>query len=317
MSKVVITGGAGFIGSHIAEEVAKEYEVVIIDNLDDYYSPDLKRQNLEILLANPNVSFIEGDITDLGLLRQVIDSDVEFVYHEAAQAGVRISVENPFKPNNVNVLGTLNVLKASLDAGVKRVINASSSSVYGKVQYLPFDEAHPTMPVSPYGVSKLAAEHYCRVFYEVYGLPTVSLRYFTVYGPRMRPDLAISIFTGKMLANEPITVYGDGEQTRDFTYIDDIVKANIHLLKTCSADGVAMNIGGGNRISVNDLVDMLKEIIGSKSEIVYTNVQKGDAEHTLANIDCAKRIISYEPSISLQKGIEFFISWYKRSNAEI
>jgi len=317
MSKVVITGGAGFIGSHIAAEVAKEYEVVIIDNLDDYYSPDLKRQNLEILLKNPNVRFIEGDITDSDLLRRVIDSDVEFIYHEAAQAGVRISVENPFKPNNVNVLGTLNVLKASLDAGVERVINASSSSVYGKVQYLPFDEAHPTMPVSPYGVSKLAAEHYCRVFYEVYGLPTVSLRYFTVYGPRMRPDLAISIFTGKMLANEPITVYGDGEQTRDFTYIDDIVKANIHLLKTCSADGVAMNIGGGNRISVNDLVDMLKEIIGSKSEIVYTNVQKGDAEHTLANIDCAKRIISYEPSISLQKGIEFFISWYKRSNAEI
>jgi UDP-glucose 4-epimerase len=208
MSRIVITGGAGFIGSHIAAEVAKEYEVVIIDNLDDYYSPDLKRRNLEILLANPNVRFIEGDITDTDLLRRVIDSDVEFVYHEAAQAGVRISVENPFKPNNVNVLGTLNVLKASLDAGVKRVINASSSSVYGKVKYLPFDEAHPTMPVSPYGVSKLAAEHYCRVFSEVYGLPTVSLRYFTVYGPRMRPDLAISIFTRKMLANEPIMVYG-------------------------------------------------------------------------------------------------------------
>ena len=316
MSKVVITGGAGFIGSHIAEEVAKEYEVVIIDNLDDYYSPDLKRRNLEILLANPNVRFIEGDITDLGLLRQVIDSDVEFVYHEAAQAGVRISVEDPFKPNNVNVLGTLNVLKASLDAGVRRVINASSSSVYGKVQYLPFDESHPTMPVSPYGVSKLAAEHYCRVFYEVYGLPTVSLRYFTVYGPRMRPDLAISIFTRKMLANEPITVYGDGEQTRDFTYIDDVVKANKQLLKTCGADGVAMNIGGGNRITVNDLVDMLKEIIGSKSEIVYTNVQKGDAEHTLANIECAKRIISYEPSVSIRSGLNHFVSWYRRNSPE-
>ena len=316
MSKVVITGGAGFIGSHIAAQVAKEYEVVIIDNLDDYYSPDLKRRNLEILLANPNVRFVKGDITDTDLLRRVIDSDVEFVYHEAAQAGVRISVENPFKPNNVNVLGTLNVLKASLDAGVKRVINASSSSVYGKVKYLPFDEAHPTMPVSPYGVSKLAAEHYCRVFYEVYGLPTVSLRYFTVYGPRMRPDLAISIFTQKMLANEPITVYGDGEQTRDFTYIDDVVKANKQLLKTCGADGVAMNIGGGNRITVNDLVDMLKEIIGSKSEIVYTNVQKGDAEHTLANIECAKRIISYEPSVSIRSGLNHFVSWYRRNSPE-
>lgn len=311
MSKVVITGGAGFIGSHIAAEVAKEYEVAIIDNLDDYYSPDLKRRNLEILLANPNVRFVEGDITDTDLLRRVIDSDVEFVYHEAAQAGVRISVENPFKPNNVNVLGTLNVLKASLDAGVERVINASSSSVYGKVQYLPFDEAHPTMPVSPYGVSKLAAEHYCRVFYEVYGLPTVSLRYFTVYGPRMRPDLAISIFTGKMLANEPITVYGDGEQTRDFTYIDDIVRVNRGLLETSAADGHAMNVGGGHRITVNDLIAHLQEITGSASEVVYSDKQKGDAEHTLADTSLAGRLVGYRPEVSIRDGLGRFVEWYR------
>jgi len=311
MSKVVITGGAGFIGSHIAEEVAKEYEVVIIDNLDEYYSPDLKRRNLEILLANPNVRFVEGDITDTDLLRRVIDSDVEFVYHEAAQAGVRISVENPFKPNNVNVLGTLNVLKTSLDAGVERVINASSSSVYGKVKYLPFDEAHPTMPVSPYGVSKLAAEHYCRVFYEVYGLPTVSLRYFTVYGPRMRPDLAISIFTRKMLANEPIMVYGDGEQTRDFTYIDDIVRVNRGLLDTNAADGYAMNVGGGHRITVNDLIGHLREITGSASEVVYSDKQKGDAEHTLADTSLARELIGYRPKVSIREGLGRFVEWYR------
>jgi UDP-glucose 4-epimerase len=311
MSKVVITGGAGFIGSHIAAEVAKEYEVVIIDNLDNYYSPDLKRRNLETLLANPNVRFVEGDITDTDLLRRVIDSDVEFVFHEAAQAGVRISVEDPFKPNNVNVLGTLNVLKASLDAGVKRVINASSSSVYGKVQYLPFDEAHPTMPVSPYGVSKLAAEHYCRVFYEVYGLPTVSLRYFTVYGPRMRPDLAISIFTGKMLANEPITVYGDGEQTRDFTYIDDIVRVNRRLLETSAADGYAMNVGGGHRITVNDLIGHLREITGSASEVVYSDKQKGDAEHTLADTSLAGELVGYRPEVSIREGLGRFVEWYR------
>ena len=311
MSKVVITGGAGFIGSHIAAEVAKEYEVAIIDNLDDYYSPDLKRRNLEILLANPNVRFVEGDITDTDLLRRVIDSDVEFVYHEAAQAGVRISVENPFKPNNVNVLGTLNVLKASLDAGVERVINASSSSVYGKVQYLPFDEAHPTMPVSPYGVSQLAAEHYCRVFYEVYGLPTVSLRYFTVYGPRMRPDLAISIFTRKMLANEPIMVYGDGEQTRDFTYIDDIVRVNRRLLETSTADGYAMNVGGGHRITVNDLIAHLREITGSASEVVYSDKQKGDAEHTLADTSLAEKLVGYRPEVSIRDGLGRFVEWYR------
>lgn len=312
MSKVVITGGAGFIGSHIAEEVAKEYEVVIIDNLDDYYSPDLKRRNLEILLANPNVRFIEGDITDSGLLRRVINSDVEFVYHEAAQAGVRISVENPFKPNQVNVLGTLNVLKASLDAGVKRVINASSSSVYGKVKYLPFDEAHPTMPVSPYGVSKLAAEHYCRVFYEVYGLPTVSLRYFTVYGPRMRPDLAISIFTQKMLANEPIMVYGDGKQTRDFTYIDDIVRVNRRLLETSAADGYAMNVGGGHRITVNDLIAHLREITESESEVVYSDKQKGDAEHTLADTSLAGELVGYRPETTIEDGLRLYTAWHRR-----
>ena len=315
MSKIVITGGAGFIGSHIAEKmVSSDHEVVIIDNLDDYYSPDLKRRNLEILLANPNVRFIEGDITDTALLRQVIDSDVEFVYHEAAQAGVRISVENPFKPNQVNVLGTLNVLKASLDAGVKRVINASSSSVYGKVKYLPFDEAHPTMPVSPYGVSKLAAEHYCRVFYEVYGLPTVSLRYFTVYGPRMRPDLAISIFTRKMLANEPITVYGDGEQTRDFTYIDDIVRVNRKLLETSAADGYAMNVGGGHRITVNDLIGHLREITGSMSEVVYSDKQKGDAEHTLAEISLAGELVGYRPETTIENGLKKIVAWYTASS---
>jgi UDP-glucose 4-epimerase len=311
MSKVVITGGAGFIGSHIAEEVAKDYEVVIIDNLDGYYSPDLKRRNLEILLKSPNVRFIEGDIIDLDLLRRVINSDVEFVFHEAAQAGVRISVEDPFKPNNINVLGTLNTLKASLDAGVRRVINASSSSVYGKVQYLPFDEIHPTMPVSPYGVSKLAAEHYCRVFYEVYGLPTVSLRYFTVYGPRMRPDLAISIFTKKMLTNEPVTVFGDGEQTRDFTYIDDIVRVNRRLLETDAADGHAVNVGGGHRIAVTDLIGRLREITGSASEVVYSDRQKGDAEHTLADTGLARELVGYRPEINIEEGLSRFVEWHR------
>ena len=236
LSKIIVTGGAGFIGSHIAEKLAKGgHEIVIVDNLDDYYSIDLKKRNIEIILNSGEASFINADVTDLKSMSEIIDSTVDYVYHEAAQAGVRISVEDPFKPNNVNVVGTLNVLKASLDAGVKKVINASSSSVYGKVKYLPFDEQHPNQPVSPYGVSKLAAEHYCRVFHEVYGLPTTSLRYFTVYGPRMRPDLAISIFTRKMLHNEFITIFGDGEKTRDFTHIDDIVKVNLKLLETSVA----------------------------------------------------------------------------------
>ena len=312
MSKIIITGGAGFIGSHIAESCAKEgYEVVIIDNLDDYYSLELKKKNIECLLKSGKARFVHGDVTDLDFLRTVIDKDVDYVFHEAAQAGVRISVENPFKPNNVNVLGTLNVLQASLEADVERVVNASSSSVYGKVEYLPFDEKHPTQPVSPYGVSKLAAEHYCRVFYEVYGLPTVSLRYFTVYGPRMRPDLAISIFTRNMLNNEPITIFGDGNQTRDFTYIEDIVKVNMKLLDTNRANGKVMNIGSGNRISVNDLAKNMKEIIGSSFEIIYAEAQRGDARHTLADVRLAKELVGYESRIDIEDGLKRFVEWYK------
>lgn len=312
MSKIVITGGAGFIGSHIAENLAKDgHEIIIVDNLDPYYSIDLKKRNIDIVLHSGDATFINADITNFDRMKELIDSTVDYVYHEAAQAGVRISVEDPFKSNDVNVLGTLNVLKASLDAGVKKVINASSSSVYGKVKYLPFDEQHPTEPVSPYGVSKLAAEHYCRVFYEIYGLPTTSLRYFTVYGPRMRPDLAISIFTRKMLANEPITVFGDGEQTRDFTYIEDVVEANKRLLNNNSIDGRVLNIGSGNRISLNNLIENLIYITGSRSEVVNASKQMGDTEDTLASIDLGNEVLGYSPSFNITKGLNRFVDWFK------
>jgi UDP-glucose 4-epimerase len=310
-NKIVITGGAGFIGSHIAENFAKEgHEIVIVDNLDPYYSVDLKKRNIDIVLNSGDTTFINADITDLTRMRQIIDSTVDYVYHEAAQAGVRISVEDPFKPNDVNILGTLNVLKASLEANVKKVVNASSSSVYGKVKYLPFDEQHPTEPVSPYGISKLAAEHYCRVFYEVYGLPTTSLRYFTVYGPRMRPDLAISVFTQKMLANEPITVFGDGEQTRDFTYIEDVKEANKRLLDNRITDGKVLNIGSGNRISMNDLIYNLRVTTGSNSIVKYVDAQKGDAENTLSDVTFAQESIGYKPTVNIKQGLEKFIDWY-------
>lgn len=313
MSKIIVTGGAGFIGSHLAEKLAKEgHEIIVIDNLDPFYSIELKKRNLNCVLKYNNASFVEGDICNLDFLRKVINEGTDFVFHEAAQAAVRISVDNPFKPNNVNILGTLNVLKASLEADVKRVINASSSSVYGSIEYLPFDEKHPTKPASPYGVSKLAGENYCRVFYEVYGLPTVSFRYFSVYGPRMRPDLAIFTFTKKMIKNEFLTIFGDGNQTRDFTYIDDVVKANVKVLETNRADGKVINIGSGNRINVNDLTTNLNEIIGGSSNMKYIETQKGDALHTLANIDLANRLLGYLPSVAIEEGLTRFVGWYKR-----
>ncbi|UCF08774.1 MAG: SDR family oxidoreductase [Thermoplasmata archaeon] len=312
MAKILITGGAGFIGSHLADGLAQmNHDIIVLDNLDPYYDREIKNKNMDIVSAHPNCSFIHGDILDFALLENIVKNDIEFIFHEAAQPGVRTSVENPLKPNDVNVKGTLAVLEAARKGNVKRVVNASSSSVYGKVEYLPFDEGHPTQPLSPYGVSKLVAEHYCRVYHEIYGLPTLSLRYFTVYGPRMRPDLAIPIFTRALLSGKPPEIFGDGEQTRDLTFIDDIISANLKLLETDSADGTVLNIGAGHRFSVNQLYDNLQRLVGCDIEPVYVDEMIGDARHTLSSIEKAKKLIGYEPKTTLAEGLEKFIVWYR------
>jgi UDP-glucose 4-epimerase len=306
--KFLVTGGAGFIGSHLCERLLDKGEVVCLDNFDPYYSPAVKRRNIEHLLERADFELVEGSILDTELLHRSFEG-VDHVFHNAAQGGVRISVENPAKAHAVNATGTLNILKAAVDSGVKKVINASSSSVYGKVSYLPFDEDHPTMPVSPYGVSKLAAEHYCRVFNEIYGLATTSLRYFTVFGPRMRPDLAIHIFTRKALNNEPIEIFGDGEKTRDFTYIDNIVEGNMLAMKCGSG---AYNIGGGGQVSINDVAKKIVAIVGSESEIIYSAAMKGDAEHTWADVSKAGKDLGYAPRIGLDEGLKRYIQWIER-----
>lgn len=302
-----MTGGAGFIGSHICERLLAEgYGVVCLDNFDPYYDPKLKRANVARLSGD--LKLVEGDVCDLSLLKRLC-KDVDVVFHEAAQAGVRASVEDPLKPCHVNIGGALNILKAATDSGVKKVINASSSSVYGKVSYMPLDEVHPTNPISPYGVSKLAAEKYMGVFSALYGIKTANLRYFTVYGPRMRPDLAISIFTKRALANEPIEIFGNGEKTRDFTYISDIVGANMLLLKMGEGD---FNIGGGNRVSVNKLAEMIIRITDSKSKITHSGDKMGDVEHTWANVEKAEKELGWTPKVGLDEGLRNFIDYIKR-----
>ncbi len=304
--RVLVTGGAGFIGNHLCERALKEgYEVICLDNFDPYYDPNLKRENVKPFLRNEKFKLVEGDIQDQRLIQEVINQGIDYVFHYAAQAGVRVSVENPMKAHEVNATGTLNILRACLDSNVKKIINASSSSVYGEIAYLPFDEAHPNAPTSPYGVSKLMAEHYCRVFSQIYGLKVTSLRLFTVYGPRMRPDLAISIFVTRALKNEPIEIFGDGSKTRDFTYIDDAVEANLLAMK--KGDGEAYNIGSGNRISVLELARMVIELTGSRSAINYTELQKGDAEHTWADISKAGEKLGWSPKTKLEQGLQRFI----------
>lgn len=312
MAKILISGGAGFIGSHLAEKLAQsEHEVTIMDNLDPYYDIGIKKRNLDLVMENRNCSFVKGDILNTRDLQKITQKGIDYIFHEAAQPGVRVSVEDPLKPYEVNVKGTMNILEITRKIGVKRLINASSSSVYGKVEYLPFDESHPTRPLSPYGVSKLVAEHYCRIYNELYGLPTVSLRYFTVYGPRMRPDLAIPIFTKALLNSESPTIFGDGEQTRDLTYIDDIVSANLKLLETNRADGKTLNIGGGKRITVNQLFEHLRRLMGKDIEAVHGAEIKGDARHTLSNIEKARQLIKYEPTTSIESGLSKYVEWYK------
>lgn len=313
---VLVTGGAGFIGGHLAETFAGGgHDVVVLDNFEPYYDLGIKDHNVEVgreaaASSSGSYELAEGSTTDADLVDELV-SDADIVYHQAAQAGVRTSVKEPRKVNSYNVEGTLNILDAARDSDVTRVVNASSSSVYGKPEYLPYDEDHPTTPISPYGASKLAAEHYVRVYNEVYGLPTVSLRYFTVYGPRMRPNMAITNFVSRCLHGEPPVVYGDGSQTRDFTYIDDVVEANRRLLTDDSADGEVINIGSMDNIDILSLAEEVRDAIDESLEIDFGDRHASDAEHTHADISKARELIRYEPTKDIREGVSSFIEWYQ------
>ncbi len=312
---ILITGGAGFIGGHLAETFLRDgHSVTVLDNLDPYYDVGIKRHTIDRCreVGDESYTFIEGDIRDAELVDDLVD-EADAVYHQAAQAGVRTSVDDPRKPNSINVDGTLNILDAARDSTVERVVLASSSSVYGKPEYLPYDEDHPTTPVSPYGVSKLAAEQYARVYSEVYGLPTVSLRYFTVYGPRMRPNMAFTNFVSRCLNGNSPVIYGDGSQTRDFTYIDDVVDANRTLLTDGSADGEILNIGSTDNIDILTLAEVIRDEIDQGIAIQFDERRAAEARHTHANVSKAKELIGYEPSRTIREGASAFIDWYREN----
>jgi len=309
MAKILVTGGAGFIGSHIIERLLSlGHEVIAVDNFDPYYDPTIKRGNVALFDGHPNFTFIEGSILDQELMERIFADGIEYIFHEAAQAGVRASVENPFKPHEINGTGTLRLLEMAVRNGVKKFINASSSSVYGTVVYMPFDEKHPNIPVSPYGATKVLAEHYTRVYHEIYGMDTISLRYFTVFGPRMRPDLAINIFTHAALKNEDIVIFGDGTKTRDFTYITNIVEGNMRVMG--KGTGV-YNIGSGRRVSIMELAEKIIDITGSKSMIRFRETIKGDAIHTWADITRAQDELDYRVDVDLDQGLKNYVSWVR------
>jgi nucleoside-diphosphate-sugar epimerase len=305
-----VTGAAGFIGSHLCERLLDEgHEVLGLDAFIDFYPRPLKETNLAALLGRPGFRFVEGDLLAVDLTGML--DGVEFVFHQAAQPGVLGSWGKRFEEYlSNNVLATQRLLEAARDhlGKLQRLVYASSSSVYGATHTLPLPEDALPRPFSPYGVTKLAGEQLCLLYHQNYGVPAVALRYFTVYGPRQRPDMAFQRFIRSMLSDEEITIYGDGEQTRDFTYISDVVEANLLALKE-SAEGRVLNIGGGARTTLNNIVALLERLVGRSCRRRHLPAQRGDVPHTFADVGLAARIIGYRPGVPLEDGLRRHIQW--------
>lgn len=307
----LITGGAGFIGSHIASGLVKAgARVRIIDDLSTGY-----RENLEEI--GGDVDFVLGSLADESALRKAIE-DVELVFHEAAIPSVPRSVENPRQTHRASVDSTFSLLMASRDSGVKRVIYAASSSAYGDQPTLPKTEAMLPQPLSPYAVAKLVGEYYCQVFTRVYGLETVSLRYFNVFGPRQDPSSqysgVISRFISALLSDQQPVIYGDGEQSRDFTYIDNVVAANLKAVDTTKGIGQVINIANGERITLNQLLGQLKRLTGmNNAQADYRDPRKGDVRDSLADISRAREMLDFAPQVDLQTGLKLTMDWWKNS----
>jgi UDP-glucose 4-epimerase len=300
MKKAVVTGGAGFIGSHLSEELSKrDFHLIILDNLSTG-----KRENIAPLLDKRNVEFIQGSITDLPLLQKLFQK-VDYVFHLAAIASVPRSIDNPQECHEINVTGTLNVLIAARDNKVKKVVNASSCAIYGDAPGLPKKEDMPINPLSPYAVTKLAAEHYCQIFQRVYHLPTVCLRYFNIFGLRQDPASEYAAVIPKFIRidaqGKTLTIDGDGEQTRDFIYVKDAVAAFI-LAAESNASGI-YNIGGGKSTTVNELVQLIGRLVGNNTRPVYGPPRAGDIKHSLADISKAGTF-GYKPKYNLEEGLK-------------
>jgi len=305
--KALVTGCAGFIGSHLTDRLLTDgYKVIGIDCFTDYYARSIKESNISDARKNPRFTFIEKDILEMASF-----PDVDYIFHEAAQAGVRASWGSSFAIyTRNNIEATQRLLEWYKDKPLTKFMYASSSSVYGDAP-LPMREDMRPQPVSPYGVSKLAAEHLCYLYWKNYGVPTVSLRYFTVYGQRQRPDMAINKFVKAILQADALTLYGDGTQTRDFTFIADVVEANL-LAAQRGSSGDVYNIGGGSRITVKDLIREMEQQCQKEAKIVPASEQKGDTRDTLADNRKARESLGWMPKITVHEGIKQYVTWVKR-----
>ena len=300
--KAVVTGCAGFIGSHLTERLLREnFEVVGIDCFTNYYPRDIKEKNIAQALKDADFKLIEADILDMQEFPQA-----DYIFHSAAQPGVRTSWGKDFEIYvRNNILVTQKLLEFYKNRDIKKFIYASSSSIYGNAK-LPLKEDMSPNPISPYGVTKLAGENLCHLYYANYGVPVIALRYFSVYGPRQRPDMAIHRLVPAILNGKEFLIFGDGNQTRDFTYVDDIVEANI-LAARSNSRGKVFNIGSGNRISVNELIKLISETLNQEARVSYVEEQKGDVHHTRAHIAEARAKLGWRPRVSIADGVKKYI----------
>ncbi len=312
MKKVLVTGAAGFIGFHLSQAlVNRGYSVIGIDNFTNNYSKKFKEKNIQDIKCNKNFSFFNQDITKLK--NEELLKNVNFIFHLAALPGVRTSWGIKFKDYlKNNLLATQNLLELVKKSDVQKFVFASSSSIYGNQTKLPILESASKLPISPYGVTKLAAENICNTYASTFNIPIVCLRYFTVYGPRQRPDMAFNKFIKAFMRNNPIYIYGDGSQKRDFTYVQDIVNATIAAV-LYEGDERVFNIGTNHTVTINDVIELLKQICNTKkNEVIYSDAQHGDVRHTYSDIALAKKALGYVPEFSIEAGLEQQYLWMKK-----
>ncbi|MBN2589535.1 MAG: GDP-mannose 4,6-dehydratase [Sedimentisphaerales bacterium] len=311
--KVLITGAAGFIGSHLCERMlADGWTVTGLDNFNDYYNPQIKRDNISGCLKNTNFNLVEDDIRNPEVVEIVVGDNVDTIVHLAAGAGVRPSIMEPVYYSDNNMTGTMVMLEAAKKFQIKKFVFASSSSVYGNNKKVPFSEDdNVDFPISPYAATKKAGELFCHTYYHLYGINMTCLRFFTVYGPRQRPDLAIHKFAKLIEQGKPIPVYGDGSMMRDFTYIDDIIDGITASIKKCEGYNV-YNLGESRPVTVNKLVSEIENALGKKAIIEHLPMQPGDVDCTYADVSKAEKELDYDPKTNISDGLAKFVEWMRK-----
>jgi UDP-glucuronate 4-epimerase len=320
MNRILVTGAAGFIGSHLVDHLLAEgdWQVTSLDDFNAFYAPSIKRANIHAQLSNPNFTLIEADIRDRGALEQAFKGNrFDYLVHLAARAGVRPSLKEPRLYLETNVNGTLNLLELAREQGIKSFIFGSSSSVYGVTPKVPFSEADPIFnPISPYAATKAAGELLCHTYAHLYDMRIVCLRFFTVYGARQRPDLAIHKFAKLISAGKPIPVYGDGTTRRDYTYIDDVIAGVRAAIDYDQTKYEVINLGESRTVELRELISLLENALGQRAEIDRQPLQPGDVPQTFADITKARRLLGYDPQTQIEEGIGRFVDWFRQNGLD-